>query len=118
MTPRATRVVIDDVGLQLADATGAPAKPTVRLAWADVTRATAYKRDLFSVDLVCLLFESADGRWIEVDEELAGWHELLETLPRALPGALDADRLLRAVVQPPFATNETLVYARGAPPAA
>ena len=118
--PRLVRIVVDDAGLHLADVTGprgddvaGAQRPAVRVAWGDVTRVTAFKRDLFSVDLVCLAFDAADGRRVEVDEELPGWVELLDALPRALPGALGREQVLGAVVQPPFATNETVVYSRG-----
>jgi hypothetical protein len=105
-------IVLDGAGLEIIGSTGPAANPIDRLTWAAVTRVTAYKRDLFAVDLVCLLFETADGRRIEVDEECGAWDRLLETLPSVLPGALDRDRILRAVVLPAFATNETVVFER------
>lgn len=108
----AARIVLEEAGLEVVDSTRPAAKLIARLDWADVTRAMAYKRDLFAFDVVCLLFELADGRRIELDEELGGWEQLLEVLPSALPGALDRGRLLHAVVQPPFATNGTVVFVR------
>lgn len=108
----ARRIVVDDSGLQVVDPTGPAANPIARLNWADVSRVTAYKRDLFAYDLVCLLIELADGQSVELDEQLCGWERLLEVLPSALPGALDRDRLLDAVVLPAFATNLTVVYVR------
>jgi hypothetical protein len=87
-----------------------------RLRWADVERAVAFKRDLYAVDLVCLAFE-AGGEIFEIDEEMEGWRDVLAALPARLPGCLDGQRILEAVVQPPFAPSQTVVYERGGAPA-
>jgi hypothetical protein len=81
-----------------------------RFMWPEVTKATAFKRDLAIVDLICIEFIHRDGSVIEVNEEMMGWEQLPERLPSYLPGCFDRSELLGAVMQPPFATNETVIY--------
>jgi hypothetical protein len=47
-------------------------EPLERFQWSEVHRVTAFKRDLFVVDCICLLIVTADGAGIEIDEEMAG----------------------------------------------
>ena len=82
-----------------------------RLEWAAVTRARAYKRASLVTDLICVLPEAPDAA-LEVNEEMEGWEAFLAALPRRLPGCLDGGAIWRAVAQPPFATNETVVFER------
>lgn len=83
------------------------------MAWRDVRRITALKRDLSRVDLVCLQFERRDGQVYEVHEEMIGWPDLLAALPRQLPGCLTEGEMLEKVMNPPFAANETVIFRRG-----
>ena len=76
--------------------------------WADVVMVMAFKRDLFTYDLICLAMDLTDGTWVEVDEEMEGFKELQETLPRVLRG-LDADWWGK-VAFPAFATNATTIW--------
>src|SRR3954467_1576256 len=48
--------------------------------WRDVNRVTAYKRDLYVTDLICLAISTAETA-IEINEEMQGWQSLMETLP-------------------------------------
>src|SRR5215472_15630958 len=59
------------------------------VAWNDVKRVRAFKKDCFAVDSMRMIFESQTGKWYEVQEEMAGWQQLIETLPKYLPGALN-----------------------------
>jgi|SRR2546427_48556 len=56
------------------------------LRWSEVEEVHAYKRDLFTTDLICLAFKKC-GReeYYEIHEEMAGYHDLLEGLPSHLP---------------------------------
>src|SRR4051794_13677485 len=47
-------VSFDAVGFSVADLRRRDCKP-VEMRWEDVRRATAFKRDLFSVDCICLI---------------------------------------------------------------
>jgi hypothetical protein len=81
--------------------------------WSDIDRAEAFKRDLLATDLICLELR-AHGEWVEVNEEMEGWDDLIAQLPQRLPGALSREKLFAAVVKPPFAECRTLAFDRPA----
>ncbi len=86
----------------------------VRLAWAQITVAYAYKRDCFSVDRIRLVLgDEIQRRWIEISEDDGGYEQLVMELPRHLPGCLTADDWQGSVALPPFETQWTSLYRRG-----
>ncbi len=68
--------------IPLTDSDGTPTD----LNWVSIAEAIAFKRDLFCVDRVCIVFRSTDGFELEVHEEMKGWIELCQVLPNYLPG--------------------------------
>ena len=80
--------------------------------WSDINTIVAFKRDLFTVDLLCLRIEAVSGQIFEVNEEMGGWSALLEALPNYLQGCMTKQQVLDAIVNPAFATNQTKVYSR------
>lgn len=80
--------------------------------WDGVERITAYKRDEWTVDCICLLFGGKDGTLIELNEDLGNWQDFIEALPTYLPGARKCHDWFREVAFPAFATNPTAVYDR------
>lgn len=58
-----------------------------RVAWSDVSRLDAYKRDIYVGDFLCLAILTADGRVFEINEESPGWKEAGEAIERYLPGS-------------------------------
>ena len=85
--------------------------PGACLDWSDVRRVSAYKRDLLTTDLVCLSFEGTSDS-LEVNEEMAGWKELVDALPELLPGSLAYGEWFPHVVRPPFAPRFFVVFER------
>ncbi len=85
--------------------------PQASLEWRDVNAVLAYKRDLYTVDLICLGFVAVSGT-IEVHEEMRGWSELLELLPSRLPGVPPSSEWWERVAKPPFASSVTKLYER------
>jgi len=83
---------------------------TVSIAWSDVCSATAFKRDLWSVDCICLHFGRADDTGVEVDEDMAGWNRLMNALPTLLPGCTPHSEWFCVVAYPAFAANPTKIY--------
>jgi len=81
-------------------------------SWDGVLRATAFKRDLLTVDLICLAFELAGGKAIELHEELAGWDSFVHALPSYLPGVPAYESWWRGVAVPAFKPNETILFDR------
>lgn len=56
------------------------------LRWSEVEEVHAYKRDLFTTDLICLAFKKmGKEEYYEIHEEMAGYHDLLEVLQIRLP---------------------------------
>ena len=55
--------------------------------WADVKEVFTFKRDILTVDLICVgLRVSDDGEYWEIDEELSGYEDVLAAMDEAFPG--------------------------------
>jgi hypothetical protein len=91
-------------------------RPTTSVHWLDVTRISTYKHDLFGVDSVCLLFEVAGSRSVEVWVEDNGFRGLSDHLQDYF-SEVPID-WFETVVHPPFAPSAKLLYDRDQPPAA
>jgi hypothetical protein len=100
------------------DSTGCSVTPLdkraepARIEWRDVDRATAFKRDLFAVDLLCLALIRADGSAVELDEDMKGWDAFVQSLPARLPGCAKWESWFADVAFPAFERNETEVFRR------
>jgi hypothetical protein len=60
---------------------------TVPIAWSEVSKIDAYQRDSFQKN-VTLVITLKDGANVELNENLGGWNDVIDALPRALPGCL------------------------------
>jgi hypothetical protein len=80
------------------------------LEWSKIKRITAFKRDLYTVDCICLLFESAERPELEANEDMKGWSNLLEALPSLLPGCKPLHDWIFTVTTPAFTTNPTVIF--------
>jgi hypothetical protein len=89
-----------------------PEEKSVRIVWDDIVRLTLYKADLFSVDLICLHIKLRDDREFEVDEDMIGWSDLIDALPRQLPGCKQWEQWFQDVAHLAFASNPTEIYRR------
>lgn len=78
------------------------------MRWTAITRITAYKRDLLTTDLLCLLIE-ADGAASEVNEEVPGFDVIDDALESELGVAPDWKR---GVVFPAFHPNPAVIFPR------
>jgi len=107
-------ISFDSDGVTVADLRGRKPESSV-VRWAEICRATAFKRDLFTVDCMCLFLARADGTGVELDEEMARWKIFVEALPEHLPGCKPWSEWFSVVAFPAFATNETHVYDRTGP---
>ncbi len=81
---------------------------TVQLSWSEVTGVLAYKRDIFTMDLICIALATADGT-LEINENMEGWSPLIEVLPKYLPGSKSAAEWWKQVAFPPFLPNSTIL---------
>ena len=82
------------------------------LQWRDVIRVEAFKRDLYVVDQICLLFIKTDGFGLEINEEMSGFGELVQYLPTYLPGCQTFGEWYLPVAIPAFELNLTVIYER------
>lgn len=82
----------------------------VTMRWAEVCRATVFKRDLWSVDCICVYLARSDDSGVELDEEMAGWRTFLAALPQHLSGCRPSDQWFSEVASPAFAPNPTEIY--------
>lgn len=76
--------------------------------WSAVRRILAYKLDLITTDDVCLEFCTEDRSYI-VDEETVGWSELTAHVSHHFS---ISTQWLEKLVQPPFATNTSVLWNR------
>jgi hypothetical protein len=106
-------ILFDAETFTVTDLRGREPESTV-MRWAEICRATAFKRDLFAVDCICLCLARADGTGVELDEEMARWNSFVEALPQHLPGCKAWSEWFSVVAFPAFVPNETEIYAYGA----
>jgi hypothetical protein len=104
-------IAFDSQGLTVTNIRGKKPEAIAR-SWSSICVVTAFKRDEFTVDCICLYLGDADGLGVELDEEMAGWNRFVEALPMHLPGCKPHLEWFSAVAFPAFAPNPTEVYSR------
>ena len=80
------------------------------IAWRDAVSIEAFKRDLYSVDLICLTFHLRNEKVVEINEEMGGFESLVTTLPEYLPGCQTFGEWYTEVAFPAFKPNLTVIY--------
>lgn len=81
------------------------------VAWREVERITAFKRDLITVDSICLEFKLAGEKgFFEVNDDVGGFWELVGLIKEIFPTSLQDWE--EAVGKPVFAPNITVIYER------
>jgi len=102
-----SKIILHDLGFELIDANGNP----YPLMWTQISCINAFKRDLFSYDLICFEFQIADKKLVlEVNEEMDGFDLLVKALPDRFED-FDTEWFSK-VFQPAFATNFTEIWRR------
>jgi len=82
------------------------------MQWTEVVRIAAYKQDFWSFDRICLLLIRTDDFGLELNEEMDGWVEFCQAIPRFLPGCVPFHDWIWKVASPAFASNPTELYHR------
>ena len=108
------QLAFDDSGLRAWWLTVENTTGEASIRWADVRAVKVFKRDWFSIDCICMAFQTADGRWLEIREDFNGWSDLLPELPRFLNGCAPHTEWVEKVSLPPFKPNETEIFHRNA----
>jgi len=80
----------------------------VTFAWTEVEEIHAFKRDLFATDLICLRFILSGDRAVEINEEMAGYHDLQSLLQRKFPEM--QVNWFADVAFPAFATSHRIIW--------
>ncbi len=106
-------VALDAVGLTVTDLRLA-SPGYIHLAWSEICRIHAYKRDLFAYDCICLFISRADDTGMEIDEQMVGWSDFCKALPQHLPTCVPFENWYVTVAFPAFETNFTELYVRTA----
>jgi hypothetical protein len=79
--------------------------------WDSVLAVDTFKRDFFSVDCICLAFQTPDG-WIEVNEQMKGWGEFLAMVESRLAGFPPFKIWWFEVMLPAFQTNHARLWTK------
>jgi len=109
--PKYGRVVGDADCMRLRSSEG----DSSELRWDEVEEIHAYKRDLFTTDLICLAFKkSSKDQYYEIHEEMAGYYDLLEALPSRLPKF--TLEWIFTVAVPAFEANHQIIWKRSPNP--
>jgi hypothetical protein len=80
-----------------------------KIIWKEIERLEAYKRDLLTIDQVCLDFVLAQTV-ITISEDSEGFRPFINKLQEQFP-AIEKDWDWE-ITQPPFATNFMVLYER------
>ena len=88
-------------------------EPVWTFRWENVIRILAFKRDLFAIDQICLVFGLSDDTSVETNEEMIGFAQLIQELPRRFVG-MDREWFDK-VAQPPFESRPTVGVAGAGP---
>ncbi len=107
-------ITVDESGFTVTPVKTASPTP-VSMRWDEVHRVAAFKRDQFTVDLLCLFFFGSDDTGVEVHEDMEGWKKLIEKLPTHLAGCIPWSAWFSAVAFPAFETNLTDIYVKNEP---
>ncbi|MCL4787054.1 MAG: hypothetical protein KJ070_09725 [Verrucomicrobia bacterium] len=87
-------------------------EPSMRMAWNEIVKVTAYKRDRFNTDLICVFLSREGGTGVEVHEEMNGWVDFIFSLPRHLPGCKRAESWVHDIASPAFEPKVTELFSR------
>ena len=97
-------------GVAISSLTTENATRDTTFLWRDVLRIDAFKRDLYTVDVICLAFVLSDDTEVEIDEDMKGFPSLVQKLPEYVPGCQTWDQWFRPVAVPAFELNLTTIY--------
>lgn len=79
---------------------------TTKVSWSEVLEIFAFKRDLWTYDMICIGFRvSEDGNYYEIDEEMPGYNAVVAAMENAFPGIVKREAWFHSVAFPAFATN-------------
>ncbi len=105
-------VAFDDCELIASRLTMRPEVGTSTVRWDEVTQVSVFKRDLTTIDQICVRFRRADGSAFEFTEDVPRFLEVIAALPQYLPGCPALGTWYLDVMQPPFEANYRVLWDR------
>jgi len=105
-----TSLVVTPTGLTIAPLRREP--NSLSVLWSEVEKVTVFKRDLMTVDEICMVLEVRGSHTLEINEEMPGWQELVQALPTYLPGARLWEEWFEKVAFPAFKTSPEVIFQR------
>jgi hypothetical protein len=78
------------------------------IPWHQIKSIIVYKRDLFTIDQLNLLFTLFDGREVNLDEDIEGFGAVLDLLNEML--AESCPYWYDEAIKEPFARSEKIIY--------
>jgi hypothetical protein len=110
--PKSNRVItFDSVGFTCTQRKWRT-EHSVVMRWDEIQTVTVFKRDLFTVDCICLFIARNDDSGMELDEEMKGWQAFVEAMPTYLLGCMKWEDWFLAIAFPASAANTTRIYFR------
>lgn len=89
---------------------GKPTTKIQKILWQDVTNVYVYKRDVFTHDLICLMFRTKGAQTMELNEQMEGWQDIIVNLPNHLPDCKSFDEWFMEAAFPAFELNLIEIY--------
>jgi len=113
--PIVATLSITDEGLSYQYFANNTVKQVGFIKWSEIDSIDAFKRDMFSYDLICIQIsgpKSAQSEPIEIDEEDPKWEAVMVALSKYLPQIKPWCEWFSAVAFPAFAINSLRIYER------
>ena len=79
----------------------------IRVDWGSISEIRSWKNDLFAVDEVMFGYRVSTTNVIEISEEQVGFDKVIEETERRFKSVQGWES---KIIQPPFQTNETVLY--------
>ncbi len=104
-------LVVTDAGLELRDRRHA--HPIWTMGWKALEEVVAFKRDMVTVDDLCLGFRSrGESQFYVCDEETPGWDQVNDALTARY--GIQYQAWVAEIMKPPFVENWTVLWRRDA----
>jgi len=82
------------------------------IQWDAVAAVDVFKRDMFTLDLICAQISGNEQDPIEFDEEDPNWEDLIESLSSRLPGCKPWTEWFSEVAFPAFEMKAQRIFER------
>lgn len=81
-----------------------------KISWKEISSVKVFKRDLLTVDEICMEIGTKEGKLLEVSEEMTGWDDLVKSITNYLEECTSFEEWFPKVADPPMETNLIEIY--------